>query len=328
MLPQDKHHYAKAILNFPQQLIQGIELAKATKVDDNFTSAAICGMGSSSVAVELLEALADTHFPFFPARGYYLPRPANEKTLVLLSSFSGNTEETLSCFAEAKKRHLKMIGLSKNGQLEKLCAENKIPFVKYPEQWEGFQPRWGIGYSIAALATILQNCGLLKGVVSKIKAAAEKLQPETWRVTGEKLAHKLFKKEPAIYGPAKLGYLARFWQMNFNEDAKTTAAWNYFPEVNHYETTGYTQGAKNRAVVIIRDPAEPPRLNKRQEITAQLLREKDVPVEFIDLPSGNIAWRLISGIVISMWTALYLSDLYQIDPAPTEMVEKLKKLLK
>lgn len=329
MLPQDKHHYEKAILTFPAQLVAGIKLAQDVKVDGDFNSAAICGMGASSLAVELIDALADTAFPLYPARGYSLPRPTNERTLVIVSSFSGNTEEALSCFAEAQARKLKIIGVTKGGQLEKLCLKNKIPLVKYPEQLPGFQPRWGIGYSLAALTTVLQNCGLLKNVVGQIKTAAEKLRPETWRVTGEKLAYKLFHKEPAIYGPASLGYLARFWQMNFNEDAKVNAAWNYFPEVNHYETTGYTQGDGNRLVIIIRDPLDTDRIRKRQEITAQLLLEKEVPVEFVDLPqSDNAAFRLLSGLIISMWTSLYLSDRYDVDPAPTEMVEKLKKLLK
>ncbi len=328
MLTYDTHHYEKAILGFPQQLLAGIELASAVKTEGNFTGAAICGMGASSLAVEMLDALSDTNFPLYAARGYILPRTTDAKTLIILSSFSGNTEETLSCFERAKERRLKMIGLSKNGQLEKSCRQNNIPFVKYPEQWEGFQPRWGVGYSLSALATVLQNCGLLQNVVAKIKTAAEQLQPETLRAAGQQLAQKLLNKEPAIYGPAHLGYLARIWQMNLNEDAKIPAAWNSFPEVNHYETTGYTQGAKNRAVVIIRDPEEQASIAKRQEITAQLLKEKQVPVEFIDLPRGDLALRLLSGIVLSMWTALYLSDLYKIDPAPTEMVEKLKKLLK
>lgn len=328
MLPQDKHHYEKAILTFPYQLVAGIKLAQDVKVDGDFSSAAICGMGASSLATEFIDALADTAFPFYPARGYFLPRSTTEQTLVIISSFSGNTEETLSCFAEAQVRKLKIIGLSKNGQLEKLCTKNKAPFVKYPEQLAGFQPRWGTGYSLAALTTVLQNCGLLENIVSQLKIAGEKLRPETWRAIGERLANKLIHKEPVIYGPARLGYLARFWQMNFNEDAKVNAAWNYFPEVNHYETTGYTQGADHRLVIMIRDPMDSDRIKQRQQITTQLLLEKEVPVEFVDLPqSDNAAFRLLSGLVISMWTSLYLSDLYHLDPAPTEMVEKLKKLL-
>lgn len=327
MLPHDQHQYEKAILNFPQQLIQGINLAKNVKVDGSFSGAVICGMGASSIAADLLEALADTPFPIWTARGYSLPRSVTDQTLVIVSSYSGNTEESLSCLDEARQRRLKIIGLSKGGQLEKICRQSNIPFVKYPEQWEGFQPRWGVGFSLSAIATVLQNCGLLKDVSTKIKVAAEKLQPENWRSAGQKLAAKLLNKEPAVYGPSRL-YLSRFWQMNFNEDAKITAACNYFPEVNHYETTGYTQGAKNRAVVIIRDPEEHPQILRRQEITAKLLSEKKVPVEFVDLPRGDTAYRLFSGLMISMWTALYLSDLYQIDPAPTEMVEKLKKMLK
>lgn len=327
MLAYDKHHYEKAILNFPEQLKQGIALAQNIKRDGPFNSTVICGMGASSIGADLLEALADTNFPFWTARGYNLPRSVTDHTLVLVSSYSGNTEESLSCLTEAQKRQLKIIGLSKGGQLEKICRRDKIPFVKYPEQWEGFQPRWGVGLALAATATVLQNCGLLKEVSTKIKDAAEKLQPENWRPTGQKLATQLFNKVPAVYGPSRL-YLSRFWQMNFNEDAKIPAACNYFPEVNHYETTGYTQGAQNRIVVIIRDPAEHPRILQRQEVTAQLLQEKDVPIEFVDLPRGDDAYRLFSGLIISMWTALYLSDLYKIDSAPTEMVEKLKILLK
>ncbi len=323
----DKHNYRKAIDNFPKFVKQGIDLARNTKVEGDFDRAVICGMGASSMAAELISTISENDKYIFAARSYKLPREVNESTLVIISSFSGNTEETLSCYDETIKRGLKIIGVYKGGKLQEKCEADNVTHLNYPEMWSGFQPRWGFGLSFATLTTILENCGVVDGLTKKLETAANKLEKETASSVGEKTAQALFKKEPAIYGPLDLAYLARIWQINLNEDAKVPASWNNFPEANHYETTGYTQTDGNRVAVMLRDPEDHPRIAERMKITVELLLEKHVSSVIIDLPKGDKVYRLLTGILLSMNTCYYLAKLYKIDPAPTEMVEKLKGML-
>lgn len=329
--PEDKSNYEQAILEFPEQFDKGIELARDVKIDGTFSSAAICGMGASSMAAELLSEVASGTKPIRGVRQYYLPREIIEDTLIITSSYSGNTEETLVCYDIAKQQNLKMIGVSQNGKLLEKCQEDSTPFVKYPDMPTGFQPRWAFGLSFATLGRLLENHDIMPGFTEELASGTSSLKMDETRKQGEKNAEKLYKKEPAIYGPQKFAYLARLWQIDLNEDAKVPASWNSFPEANHYETTGYTQGFGNRIAVMIRDVDDSSHIPERMEITAKLLKEKGVDTVFVDIRSGQgndgtIA-AILQGTLLCMWTCYYLAKMYKIDPAPTEMVEKLKKRL-
>lgn len=324
---QDKHNYAKAINEFPNQVTQGIELAKAAKVEKDFESALICGMGASSMATEIIAEVMNSTKPIIGVRKYYLPAQADQKTLVIASSYSGNTEETLACLGNALEEKMSVIGLSTNGKLQEICEKEEIPLVTYPKMEEGFQPRWAFGYSFAAIMTVLGNCQIIPDMTAELKKAARQIDIEDLRIEGQKIAKQIGDKEPAIYGPQTLSHLARVWQISFNEDAKIPASWNSFPEANHYETTGYTQTDGNRVAIMINDPADNPRIKERMEITAKLLQGKNVETIFTNLPEGGNIYRLLSGIVLGMWVSYHLAKAKEIDPAPTVMVEKLKTML-
>lgn len=332
--PEDKNNYEKVIKEFPEQLQQGIDLAANTKISGEFSAAAICGMGASSMATELLSAALPGPQPLWAVRGYDLTREITKDTLIIVSSYSGNTEETLACYKTARQKKLPLIGVTRGGRLGELCRQDSIPLVEYPEPTAGFQPRWGFGLSFAVLGKILENHAIFPGFTAALQKATptitDKVDGEL-RTTGETIATALFEKEPAVYSSQKLSHLARIWQIDLNEDAKIPASWNYFPEANHYETTGYSRTSGNRVAVMLRDPDDRPRIKERMEITARLLEEKGVATVFADIPSGHnletMIGAILSGKILSMWTCYYLAKMYKIDPAPTEMVEKLKKML-
>ncbi|EKD49211.1 MAG: hypothetical protein ACD_63C00222G0001 [uncultured bacterium] len=324
---QDKHNYKKAIEEFPDQITQALELAKDAKVHGDFDSACICGMGASAFARDLITTYASNTNPIWVAREYNLPREITDKTLILASSYSGNTEETLSCFNEAKERGLKIIGFSKNGKLEELCDKHNIPLVKYPNIGEDYQPRWAFGYSFGAMTKALMNCKVIPNTEEELQKLPEKLENLDFEKQAKDAAKKIFKKIPLVFGPQKLKYVARIWQVNFNESAKIPAYWNYFPEVNHFELTGYTQKLCDMIAIMLRDKEDIPRISERMDITAKLLAEKGIETVFIDLPKGELLVRMFGGILLSMWTSYFLAEKYGVDPAPTEMVEKLKKML-
>jgi glucose/mannose-6-phosphate isomerase len=331
---EDKSNYEKVILEFPRQLQQGIDLVGETKIEGIFSAVAVCGMGASSMATELLSAVVPGTQPLWAVRQYNLPREITDRTLVIASSYSGNTEETIACYEDAKQKQLALIGVTRGGRLGELCRRDRIPMIEYPEPTVGFQPRWGFGLSFAVLGKILENHDILPGftaALQKITPALTAKVSKELRTNGEAIAKALFKKVPAVYSSQKLSHLARIWQIDINEDAKTPASWNYFPEANHYETTGYSQNSDNRVAVMLRDSDDHPRIKQRMEITARLLQEKGIATVFADIPSGHSPDTLISAIlsgkILSMWTCYYLAKMSKIDPAPTEMVEKLKKML-
>jgi len=325
--PEDKHNYAKAITDFPKFTIAGVELAKKIEVTGDFRSGAICGMGASSMAAELISTVASGSKPILGVRQYFLPREATKETIVIASSYSGNTEETLACYGHAREEGMTIVGASRGGELKEKCQKDGVPFVEYPEMWEGFQPRWAFGLSFGALTTVLGKAKVIDDLSDKIIAAANNIDPGTFREQGKTVADQVYGMEPAIYGPQTLPYLARIWQIDINEDAKVPASWNYFPEVNHYELTGYTQETGNRIAVMLKDPEDNPRIHERMEKTAAILSDKNVKTVFVELPQGDDLTRIFGSTIIGMWAAYHLAQLHQVDPAPTEMVEKFKKML-
>jgi len=326
-IPTDKHNYAKAITDFPKFTIQGVELAKKIEIDGDFKNAAICGMGASSMAAELIRTVAAGAKPIWGVRQYFLPREATKETLVIASSYSGNTEETLACYGNAREEGMTIIGATRGGKLKKMCQQDETPLIEYPTMWEGFQPRWAFGLSFATLATILGKANIIDDLSDKIITAANSLDPGSFMEQGKNIADQIYGMEPAIYGPQSLPHLARIWQIDLNEDAKVPASWNYFPEVNHYELTGYTQETGNRIAVMLKDPEDNPRIHERMEKTAAILSDKNVKTVFVELPKGDDLARIFGGTIIGMWTAYHLAKKAGIDPAPTEMVEKFKKML-
>ena len=324
----------ETILNFPKQFKEGIEKAKEIGVEGRFENIIICGMGGSALPADLLVTyLNDLKLPFYIHRSYNLPPQATKESLIICISFSGNTKETISAFKEAQERKLKVTAITTGGELAQLAKKYNTPLVSLPPV--KVQPQWAIGYFFGALAKVLSNSGgVIKDNSEEILKMAENLKPLGLETQGKSLAKKLAGKIPLIYASDKFKSLAQIWKIKLNENSKTMAFWNYFPELIHNEIVGYSNlnsqrvNLKNFYVIILRDSDDYPKILKAMGLTAVLLKKKGIDVNFVEIEGKSILEKLFNNLILSDWTSYYLAKEYKIDPAPVEIVEEFKKKLK
>lgn len=336
----DKQDMRQVILDSPSQFKEGLDLAKNIKVEGDFKSIMISGMGGSALPGNLLRIYINSLFKkgastgkrleVYQNRFYSLPPEAYEDSLNIICSYSGNTEETIASFKEALENNLPCIGISNGGILEKMCKKNNIPHIKLPFPSENFQPRMAIGYFFATIFQILINAGLVEDKTEELLELSNKLGKETVKLEkrGKEIAKKLVGKTPIIYASTKYKALAMIWKIKFNENAKTPAFWNFFPELNHNEMIGFTNPQAKIFILMIRDSKDHLRNIQRFEITSKLLREKGVESEIIDMEKDGVFYNIFSTLYLGDWTSYYLALEYNQNPTPVDMVEEFKDLLK
>lgn len=322
------------ILDYPKQFNTGFEAAKHIKIKGKFDNIIVCGIGGSAQPSDLLGTILysrhgiikNIKIPIITNRSYYLPKSTAKKSLIFISSYSGNTEEPIYCFHQAKKMGLKMVGFAKGGKVEELCKKNKIPFVKYPDDGPDFQPRFALGYSVSAMLAVTENIVKMNArkIITNIAGALKKFDYEA---EAKELAKKLVGKIPVIYTGDQIKILARIWKIKFNETSKVPAFWNYFPELNHNEMVGYTNPQGQYHIIILKDPNDHPRNLKRIEVTSKLLEQKGCGVTILELPKENLAIKIFANLWLAEWVSYYLALEYNIEPMPVRMVKDLKKML-
>jgi glucose/mannose-6-phosphate isomerase len=335
----DKSNFRQFILDTPSQFEVGMSLAKNIKVEGNFNSVTVSGMGGSALPANLLRtycnSLFKTHpdykdFEIYINRYYSLPPEAESKNaLNFVSSYSGNTEETLSSMEELRKLNLPFIGVSSGGELERLCKEYNAPHIKLPIPYPNYQPRMGTGYFFGAMFQLLVNHGLVPDLTGNIIADAKKLNDEMQihEEKGQALAKRLFGKTPVIYASPKYKSVAMIWKIKLNENAKTPAFWNFFPELNHNELVGYTNPQGKFFIIMLKDDTDNPKNIKRYDATETLLKEIGIESEVINMEGENVFLKMFSSINLADWASYYLALEYGQDPTPVDLVEKLKKIL-
>ncbi len=335
----DKSNFRQFILDTPSQFKTGIELADNIKVEGSFNSVTVSGMGGSALPVNLLSTYCDSIFKTNPEykpfeihinRFYSLSEKSKSKnTLNIIASYSGNTEETLASLKEAKDLNLPFIGLSSGGEVERLCKEYNAPYIKLPVPYPNYQPRMGTGYFFGALFKILVNHGLVPDLTEEIINSSNKFNGfmKTYEKKGKELARVLYGKTPVIYTSSQYKYIAMVWKIKLNENAKTPAFWNFFPELNHNEMVGFTNPQAKFFIIMLKDPKDNPKNLKRYESTAGLFREKGIESTIINMDGEDVFSKMFLSITFSDWTSYYLALEYKQDPTPVDMVEQLKKIL-
>ncbi len=332
--PIDKSNFRQFILYTPSQFKIGIDLAKNIKVGGSFSSLTVSGMGGSALPVNLLQAYINSKetkpLNIFINRYYSLPPQAKQKnSLNFISSYSGTTEEVISSLEEAHKLNLPFIGFSSGGNIEELSKKYGMPHVKLPVPYPNYQPRMGTGYFFGAMFQVLVNQGLIADKTSELISLTNKFSDfmSDYEKKGKNLALKLKGKTPVVYASSSFASTAMVWKIKLNENAKTPAFWNFFPELNHNEMVGFTNPQAKFFAVMLRDKNDHPRNIKRYEVTAELLSDKGIESEIIDMDGSDLFSKMFLSITLADWTSYYLALAYGQDPTPVEMVEQLKKIL-
>jgi len=325
----DKSNLHQVILDFPSQFAKGLEVAGTVKIEGSFKRLVVSGMGGSSLPVDILRTYLEetgTELEIMQNRSYGLPKKAYHDTLNFISSHSGNTEETLSSFEECLQNKLPMIVFANGGKLLEMAKTNNIPFVVIPDC---IQPRCAVGYFFAAMFKVLANCDLTGPQEGAILAIQEYLLTimASFEEKGRILAKKLVGKTPIVYASDLLKSIALILKIEFNENAKTPAFWNTFPELNHNEMVGWTLPQGPFHILIFQEKNIHSRIAKRMQLTAKLLQAKNIETDFILLEAENSLNTIFSALIMGNWISYYLSLEYGQDPTPVVMVEEFKKQL-
>jgi glucose/mannose-6-phosphate isomerase len=336
----DKDDFYSVILGTPDQLEEGFTLGRSIVVPRGFTSLTVSGMGGSALPIDVLRTfladIADRQgtpaVPLYQHRGYRLGAAGLvPDTLHVLSSYSGNTEETLASFQEVVvEQGLPAIGLSAGGRLALLCKEHGVPHITLPTPGEHFQPRMGTGYFLGALLSILSQEGLIPDEEKAVLQATKNVRDAMPRLetAGRELAAKLSGKTPVVYASERFRSIAMIGKIKINENAKTPAFYNVFPEMNHNEMVGFTLPQGPFFALMFRDPADHERNRKRYPLTLELLKAHGVDGAILDMEGDDVYNKVFMSLALLDFSAYFLALSYGQDPTPVDMVEALKAKLK
>jgi glucose/mannose-6-phosphate isomerase len=300
----------------------------------------VVGMGGSAIGGHILKdwLRSSIPIPIEVCQRYDLPAYADSETLVFATSYSGNTEETLTCFLEAVERECMVICISSNGLLQEFSEKLGLPLVRVPG---GIPPRSALPFLFFPLVISLKKLQVLTDIDGEIAEAIQvlrairvELQPEhpLSKNLAKKMAQGIQGTIPFISGFDFYRSVTLRMKTQFNENSKTPAKIEVFPELNHNETVGWT-GKKNLtekfSVILIRDFDEPLELKTRIEVTRQLVFEKGAAnvFELWARGKGKLA-KMLSTIYVGDYSSIYLAILYGINPTPVTIIDELKRQLR
>ncbi len=299
----------------------------------------VLGMGGSAIGGDLVHSLLSSKKKpiIFVSRDYDLPALVDDKTLVIASSYSGDTEETLSAFSQSLEKKCKKLAMTTGGKLKALAEDAKVPV--FIIDYKG-QPRAAVGYGFMSLIAFLQKLGLLEDRTAEVKTMVQDLEKllielkETVPVRSnlaKQLAIKLHNKIAVIYSAGILAEVAHRWKTQINENSKGWAFYETFSELNHNAVVGYQfprELASRVYVVMLRSPSLHPRILIRYQVTGELLEQSGIGHETIDSRGKSELSQMMGLLYLGDWVSYYLAILNEIDPTPVKSIDYLKKRLR
>lgn len=329
--------------DFPKQLSEGQRLtldADLSCIDvKRIQNIVICGMGGSAIGGDLFRSYAidKISVPVAIVRDYLLPAFVGKNSLVIASSYSGNTEETLDSFGEARRRGSQTIAITTGGKLAEIAKNENIPSITLPG---GLPPRSALGYSFSPILTLAQQLGFLPKNNDALDETINILQegvslydisvPENDN-PAKKLARRMHGKLPLIYSDDwHFGSVAVRFRGQINENAKQLAYSAVLPENNHNELVGWrVLGGLGESLIAIflMDKAVHPRVKFRMKFLEDVQKKLGVEVVKIESSGESILARMFNSIQLGDWASYYLAVLNNEDPKPVRIIDDLKNSL-
>ena len=301
------------------------------------SAVAICGMGGSAIGGDITRTLIDSEVkvPVTVVRGYDLPGYVNSETLVILSSFSGSTEETLSACDAALERGARTIAVTTGGVLAQRAKAEGFPLVQFSSAG---MPREAIGYSSLLMLGVLTQLGYVEDHSSDLTAATdlmdamgEELGPGSTNGNAAKaLAAWCQGRVIGVYGGGLMAEVARRWKGQLNENSKSWAFFDQLPELNHNAVLGFRfpqDAGEHLRIVELSAQGNHPRITLRDRVTAELLRSSGVPVEVVEARGAGPFEQVFSALYFGDFVSYYLALLNGVDPSDNSAIDHLKARL-
>lgn len=345
----DQSRVAESIYLLADQIEQTWVDSKAVSLPTSYkkdiNKVVVNGMGGSNLSFRIIQSVfkEELKAPLIIDPGYEVPGFVDKKTLYIISSYSGNTEEPLSVYGQVKKKKAKIMAITAKGinnRLEELMEKDKIPgFIFEPENNPSRQPRMGLGYAIFGAISLLSKAGLLKmtsqtarEVVAGIKGRNPfwNVNVKTRRNLPKKMAYKFHEKSIVLVGSEFLEGNMHTLRNQINENSKNTAFYLISPDMNHYALEGMENpnGLKDGSMFLFFDSElYHERTQKRNALVKQLLKQKGIPYQNIKLGSRIKPAQSLEALQFGTWFSFYLGLLNEVDPAQIPWVDWFKRRL-
>ena len=336
----DRSSMRQLLLDFPFQVEDAVRVGTKSEVriaSRRVENIILTGLGGSAIGGDLLRSYlaGELGMPFLVNRHYLLPAFVNAKSLVVVSSYSGNTEETIAAHRDAVKRKAQVVCISSNGETARMAAKNRQPLITIPR---GYPPRVALGYSFFAPLVMFTKIGLIHSrqrdiieTVALLKKKAHLYGSFAASNPALRLAKKLQGTLPVIYSAAdRFDVVNLRWRGQIAENAKMLAYGHVIPEMNHNELVGWNVSKelmKKMTVVILRDRGDHPRVQLRMDITREVVSAYAGEVIETESEGTSLLARMFSLIYLGDWVSFYLAMLNRIDPTPVKVIDLLKKKL-
>ncbi|MGE5042408.1 MAG: SIS domain-containing protein [Candidatus Levyibacteriota bacterium] len=319
----------------PDQLAAAWEQVKQIQVPQDYKNVGnivFCGMGASIYGALVVKALFGPDFPF-PTEmvsDYHLPKYVGPNTLVVLTSYSGTTEEVLSCADEAKEKGAKILVLTKGGQLAEFAKGNNVPAYIFDGALNpAGVPRLGNGYTIIGLMGLLHNAGIITLDEEKLKGGIEHIKKNIDMIKERAMhdSHSMMDKIPIIFAAEHLSGNAQILRNQFNETSKTFSAYYLIPDLNHHLMEGLQFPKADVKFMIFQSPSYSHKIRVRVDLTIDVVRQNNHTIlEYIT--HGTDKYQDFMEILsLGSYTTLYLGLLYGQNPSVNPWVDYFKKKL-
>ena len=330
----NSNNYMRDLIEkFPNNLSEALNISKQhplKKEYPKFCNIVICGMGGSGIGGKLVSSWIQNEIdiPINFCQDYTLPKYVNNNTLIIASSNSGNTEETISSMIEADEKGATIIAVCSGGKLQSLCEKLNYEYIIVPGD---NPPRTSLAFSIVLLTSIFGQLNLInKEKLKEFELAKELIisNKNDIHLEAKKLADFINSKELIIYSEAKYEAVAIRARQQFNENSKILCNHHTIPEMNHNELVGWYGGADHYAVLFLETDDWHKKNKKRLAFSINTIKNKTNNIKSIYSKGETILIKSLYLINIIDWASLYLAEKNNIDSVYIAVIDSLKNTLK
>lgn len=315
--------------DFHAELLDALLIAEKssfTQSESPIDNITITGLGGSGIGGSIAYALLNTQIaiPFTVNKGYFLPNFIGTNSLVIVCSYSGNTEESIHAFAEAVKKKANIVCITSGGKLETLAKNHGCNYFIIPSNRP---PRASLGYSLVQIIATLVKLGLVQAdIYNEIRGASAFLQADkaNIKLESEKLSAKIFDKTPVIYCEDSLEPIAIRWKQQLNENSKMLCWHNVYPELNHNELVGWRQANKDIALLFLLTGDEYYRNKHRMQLNRSIFSAVTDSIYDIEAKGDTHIQKLFYLIHFGDWLSYFLAIKRAYDPMEIDVLIKLK----
>ena len=314
---------------FKSQILEGLSIAHESKfhdTDKQFDNVLICGMGGSGIAGSVVKNLVhdELKIPFVICKDYHIPAFVNEKTLVIVSSNSGNTEETLSAFKQAFEKNAEIAVITSGGSLLEFAKDKNSNYLVLPF---GYSPRATFNFSVICVMAILEKYGLISNKFhSEFEKSIQILADNQEKIKKQALeiAQQLGNKMPIVYVSQNYEGVGYRVMQQINENSKTLGWVNVIPEMNHNELLGWRTNTDNLLVINLRTPDEFEKHKKRSEISQEIYGEYTDDIFNVWSFGDSLIENTMYLVNFGDWLSVFIADEKGVDVSEYDIIEFLK----